>query len=243
MKIETIVISAGGQGTRMRNLLGDVPKVLASIDGVPFLHLVLDKWKEIGIKNIHMLLGYKSAEIWTSCQEWLNGQKENGERINLSATIEPYPLGVGGALMLANSFLNEPFILTYGDVYPTVNIKGLSECMDAESKGCMAICPREIAKEPGNIELVDDYIVCYDKSNTKLDYVDVGAIALKPEVIHCEGFTSLSEGELLNGVIACKKLKGYLHYTPSKHIGDPEAYNDFLQWFQRTGGKDGKEKI
>jgi lmbO len=243
MEIDTIVISAGGKGTRMRDLLGDVPKILAPIEGVPFLHLVLNRWKEIGIKDIHMLLGYKSAEIWMSCQEWLSSDEENQKKVCISASIEPYPLGVGGALVLATSFLNKPFILTYGDVYPTVDIKALCECMEEPFVGCMAICPKEIAKEPGNIELEDEYIVSYDKSKITLDYVDVGAIALKPEALQWKSYSSLSEGEILNEFIRNKKLKGYLHYLPSKHIGDPQAYTDFVQWFQRTGEKNGKEKI
>ena len=53
----------------------------------------------------------------------------------------------------------------------------------------------------------------------------------------------MSESELLDETISRRKLKGYLHYAPSKHIGNPQAFNEFLQWFRRTGEKDEKKKV
>lgn len=237
MRIKSVVISAGGQGIRMKEKLGETPKVLAQIEGTPFIQWVFDKWESLGIEHIHLLLGYKSLEIWNSSQEWLLKKENRKNKIKLSATIEPYPVGVGGALMLAKGFLSEPFIFTYGDVYPTVDVKQLCDNFTDESDGCMAVCSSEIACEPGNVKIENGYISCYDKSNKELDYVDVGAMILRPEVLSGNnGFKIINGEELLKIAISRGKFKAFMHNAASKHIGDPDAYNNFVSWVMKIGG-------
>ncbi len=41
-----LIILAGGFGTRLKSVVGDLPKILAPIKGRPFLHHQIENWKK-----------------------------------------------------------------------------------------------------------------------------------------------------------------------------------------------------
>jgi len=78
------VILAGGYGTRL-NL--DIPKVMATIDGRPFLSILLERLRKFGARKIILSLGYQSQFVI----RYLRDNKPEGLRI--ISCIEPYPVG------------------------------------------------------------------------------------------------------------------------------------------------------
>lgn len=226
-----VVIAAGGAGLRMRDLLGETPKILAPIDGKPFITLVLEQWRQMGCEHVHLLLGYRSAEIWESCKAWLETVPADQQRLKLSATIEPEPLGVGGALNFARGCLKKQFVLTYGDVYPTVNIDALLDKMAPENTGCIAVCPADIAQEPPNILIEGGRVKAYSKERKGMTHVDVGAILLTSDLLKSTFVQNKNEEHLLSAAIEAGTVAAYQHPCSSKHIGDPRAYQNFVDWF------------
>jgi D-glycero-alpha-D-manno-heptose 1-phosphate guanylyltransferase len=233
MEIKNIVIASGGFGTRMKDVLGDIPKVLAPINNRPFLMIILDKYEEIGITGIHLLLGFKANEIWAVCQKWLDEKAERRNKIMLSATIEPKPMGIWSSLMLAREFLPEVFMVTYGDVFPTVDISAIGETFLEESDGCMAVCPQNIACEPGNVAVDGNKIIEYSKDKDTLQYVDVGAIIVTKKTMPIIKDFDNKYDDFISRVISGGKMQAYVHPYRSKHIGDPEAYNDLINWLKK----------
>ena len=59
----TLMVLAGGFGTRLRSVTGPKPKALASISGKPFLSILMEKWISHGFERFVFLLGYGSQEI------------------------------------------------------------------------------------------------------------------------------------------------------------------------------------
>jgi D-glycero-alpha-D-manno-heptose 1-phosphate guanylyltransferase len=106
------VILAGGFGTRIRHIIGSVPKPLASVCGEPFLHWLLMSLKKYDIKNVYLLTHY-SADLIEKYV--LNIVDKN---FSISCIRESIPSGTGGAVL---DFLNndkqltEPFLLLNGD--------------------------------------------------------------------------------------------------------------------------------
>ncbi len=103
------IIIAGGKGTRLQNIVPNVPKSLAPIKGIPFLDFLisfLQSQKEI--EKIILSVGYEKEQI-------INRYK-NLENIVFSQ--ENYPLGTGGAIKKALSLTNSENILALnGDTY------------------------------------------------------------------------------------------------------------------------------
>jgi len=92
-----LIILAGGLGTRLKEMVNNVPKPMADINGHPFLKYQLEYWVGAGIETFHILIGYKGDII-----------KEYFGKKFMSSEIKYYhenePLDTGGALK--NFFLN-----------------------------------------------------------------------------------------------------------------------------------------
>ena len=62
-QISEAVILCGGKGTRLRNVVSDVPKPLAPINGTPFLSILMHSLVVQGIKRIILASGYMHQKI------------------------------------------------------------------------------------------------------------------------------------------------------------------------------------
>ena len=94
MATEEAIVLAGGFGTRLRGIVDDVPKPLAPVAGRPFLAWLLDRLAAGGMRRCILATGYLSDVI-----EQRIGARWQGMEIAYS--VEPEPLGTGGAIRLA----------------------------------------------------------------------------------------------------------------------------------------------
>ena len=91
----TAAILAGGLGTRLRPVLADRPKVLAEINGRPFLACLLDQLANAGCRSVILCTGYLGEQIYSAFGE------SYGSLLRLGYSREERPLGTAGALRLA----------------------------------------------------------------------------------------------------------------------------------------------
>jgi D-glycero-alpha-D-manno-heptose 1-phosphate guanylyltransferase len=104
-------ILSGGLGTRLRTVVADRPKVLAEVNGRPFLAFLLDQLAKAGVDSVVLCTGYMGEKV-----EEVFGAA-HGE-IRLTYSHEPEPLGTGGALRLALTDLHSQTVLVMnGDSY------------------------------------------------------------------------------------------------------------------------------
>lgn len=54
---------AGGAGTRLRSVVSDRPKVLAEVNGQPFLAYVLDQLESAGIARTVVSTGCRAEQV------------------------------------------------------------------------------------------------------------------------------------------------------------------------------------
>ena len=59
-KIEALIL-CGGFGTRLRHVVSDKQKILAEVNGRPFVFYLLDQLCEVGISRANLCTGYKGA--------------------------------------------------------------------------------------------------------------------------------------------------------------------------------------
>src|SRR4030042_2491599 len=107
----TGVILAGGEGTRLKAVVPDRPKVLAPVRGRPFITYLLEQLAKAGLKEVVLCTGYQAEMI----------EAELGERyksLNLRYSREDEPLGTGGALRLALPHCSsDPILAMNGDSF------------------------------------------------------------------------------------------------------------------------------
>jgi len=88
------VLLAGGFGTRLRQVVPDVPKPMAPVAGRPFLEIVLTNLAKKGFNRVVLSLGYLADKV-------VSHFGENFAGMELVYEIEQIPLGTGGALRAA----------------------------------------------------------------------------------------------------------------------------------------------
>ena len=94
MPADEAIVLAGGFGTRLRGIVDDVPKPLAPVAGRPFLAWLLDRLARSGMRRCILATGYMADAV-----ECAIGARWQGMEITYS--VEPEPLGTGGAIRLA----------------------------------------------------------------------------------------------------------------------------------------------
>ncbi len=90
----TPIILAGGLGTRLKSAVPGRPKVLAPVNGRPFLSYLLDRLQGAGFRRAVLCTGYRGELV----------EKEFGAIYNdlsLKYSCEQTPLGTGGAMQNA----------------------------------------------------------------------------------------------------------------------------------------------
>ena len=117
--MEAIVL-AGGFGTRLRQVVADVPKPMASIAGRPFLEILLGSLAKKGFSRSVLSLGFMAEKISAHFGHRFAG-------LDLAYVVEDTPLGTGGATRLAARACTQDHVFVFnGDTYLDLEV-GLLE--------------------------------------------------------------------------------------------------------------------
>jgi D-glycero-alpha-D-manno-heptose 1-phosphate guanylyltransferase len=116
----TAAILAGGFGTRLQPVLPDTAKTVAEVAGRPFLEYLLRQFTRAGASRIVLCTGFKSAQVKSQIGDTF-------EDVPVVYSIEPEPLGTGGAIALAwQSYgSGQAWLVTNGDSYLDLDASGL----------------------------------------------------------------------------------------------------------------------
>ena len=110
------VILAGGKGTRLRSVVSDRPKVLAEIQGRPFLTYLLDQLISARITRVVLCTGFMADDVY----------KKIGETYRTLRVVhskETVPLGTAGALRNALTHLRSKALLVMnGDSFIDIDL-------------------------------------------------------------------------------------------------------------------------
>ena len=70
------LILAAGEGTRMLPLTANIPKPLLPVAGKPFLQHTIEGLKSAGIKDITILVGWRSGRVREHFDDWIAAWEE-----------------------------------------------------------------------------------------------------------------------------------------------------------------------
>jgi histidinol-phosphate phosphatase family protein len=116
-----LAILAGGKGTRLAAVAGDIPKVLVPVGGKPVLAHQLELAAAAGVREVTVFAGHLADRI----EDFLG----DGSRFGLSARtlVEREPLGSAGALLALLDSMPEHFLLVSGDVMLAVDLARMAQ--------------------------------------------------------------------------------------------------------------------
>lgn len=232
------VILAGGLGTRLRPLTEEIPKVMVSVNGKPFLLYLLKLLRSQGISDVVLCIGYRAQQV----KDYFGNGESLEVNIRYSEEKEKL-LGTAGALKQAQSLLGDYFLAINGDTYIPIDYREVEKSfLRRAQKALMVVYDnQEDTGAKNNVVLGDNLMVKrYDKESpdTSLEYVEAGVLALRKEVLDLikEGDSiSLEEG-LYPGLIQQRELAAYVTNQRFYDIGLPEQRR-ILEEFLKVSAK------
>jgi histidinol-phosphate phosphatase family protein len=108
------VILCGGKGTRLG--LGDTPKPMVPIDGIPLLERLVTQAVSQGLTDFLFLAGHGAEHIQ---RHFADGARWGA---TISYEVETSPLGSAGCFRAVRDRLDQPFIVLYGDILHDVDL-------------------------------------------------------------------------------------------------------------------------
>lgn len=144
-----IFVLAGGLGTRIRPILGDLPKILAPIRGRPYLAYLLDWLQCFGARRVVLGLGHRAQTVI----DRLEVQSPGG--IEIATVVEPAPLGTAGAIRFARGELrSDPVLIMNGDSFTDADLCAFVDRHNAaQAIGSLLCAEVDNAGRYGRVEL------------------------------------------------------------------------------------------
>lgn len=146
----SLVLLAGGGGTRIRHLHPHLPKPLIPVAGRPFLEWVCRWWMRQGVRRMVVGLGHLAETALRHID------RMELEGVELAAVCEPRPMGTGGgALFVARAVaLSDPCIIANADSLAFGDVTPVWEMLDDEAvDGVMLAVAMEDASRYGTLRV------------------------------------------------------------------------------------------
>ncbi|HJX45585.1 MAG TPA: sugar phosphate nucleotidyltransferase [Patescibacteria group bacterium] len=227
------LILAGGFGTKLKEVIHDRPKVMAPINGKPFLEHVISQLKNSGIEEIIISIGYLGDYI----SNYFGDGEDFG--VDIKYSIEDYPLGTAGALKKAEKYFNDTFLTLNGDTFLDTDLSR-AEIFHKKRKGVASILivKRKTSLETAHILLRKDGKIKSYVEKPKLDqagYVSSGYYICNLKIFdHIDPKKRLSLENDIFPVLAKKNLLyGYTIKEDFIDVGTPERYKEVISIFSK----------
>jgi len=221
------VILAGGLGKRLKKVVKDRPKSMASVLGRPFLEYQIEQLERYNIIEIVLCLGYLAYQIKSYFKD---GTKFG---VNIKYTVEKKPLGTAGALKNAGNHLeNEAFLVLNGDSYSELDIdKFIQFHKKKQGRGTILLTRVGQVQDYGLVKMDENKRITrfLEKPEKTLSssIVNAGIYLLEPEVLDYipEGKRTSLEREIFPYLLEKNlPLFGYLTSDYFIDIGTPQKY-------------------
>jgi len=221
--IKEAIILAGGQGTRLKSVVQDLPKCLAPVAGKPFLAYLLDFARKQGIEKFVFALGYKTELIEAFIQQYLPAG-------SYLFSIEGEPLGTGGALYQAIQRVSGSHaIVLNADTFFSITFLHLSIIHELRKAACtLALKPMKSFDRYGAVEIREQVVTGFsEKKYHASGLINGGVYALSKEAFLKKSFPPVFsfEQDYLQKEYLHQNIYGLVSDQYFIDIGIPEDYH------------------
>jgi mannose-1-phosphate guanylyltransferase len=222
-----IVILSGGEGTRLRPLTLEMPKVMVPVLNQPLLEHTILHLKDEGISDFILSLGHSFPVV----QAYFGDGRRLG--VNVGYTVEKTPLGTAGGVGKSRPVLKGTFGVLNGDIFCSFD---LQEMLSFHHKaGAMLTIALIHVADPsmyGVVETVDGgRVVKFAEKpapgEATTDLINAGMYIMEPEVLKYIPYDKRYsfEHELFPLLLKRgERVFGYLSSSYWMDIGTPYKY-------------------
>ena len=218
------VILAGGMGTRLKPVAGKLPKSLVKVAGRPFIEHQLELLAKNDIHRALLCVGYQGKLI----------EKHLGDGAKFDVVVEysyenaDHLLGTGGALVNALPYLDESFMVIYGDSYLPMDYQAAIKTFRRDKDVAMMCVHKNEGKwDKSNVRIADNRVVFYSKGAKpgEADYIDYGMTLFHRSVIEdsLDKTLPLDMARVQQDLVRRCYLAAYVVNERFYEIGKPEG--------------------
>lgn len=174
------IVLAGGLGTRLRDALPNVPKVLAPVGGRPFLEILLQRLAAQGVESVVLATGWLAQDVEAAASKC-----RGPLRIRFSR--ETRPLGTGGAIAQAFGHVrgDRAWVIN-GDTFCEIDLHAIA-AIASGSPGEAWLVAVEVADASrfGTIEVDGSLVVRYVEKTGRNEpgIINAGTYVLPRELV------------------------------------------------------------
>ena len=230
--MKTLLILAGGFGTRLRTVVSDVPKPLAPVCGQPFLKYLVKNSISQGVREIVFLLFFEATKIEKMLEQMAEESVLTG--VSIKTIVEEKPLGTGGSVLNAIDSLEieESFILMNADTWLGSGLKSIDKSISPS----LAVVNVNDTSRYGQVITSSGLVKQFhEKASTrKKGLINAGLYHLSYKDF--QGFkvgeTFSLESEVLPKLVKSDNLRAVEVDCSFIDIGIPEDYFKFCKWIE-----------
>lgn len=226
-----VIILCGGQGTRLRPVLPDRPKALATLGAGTVIDLILARFASQGFSRVILAVGHRADMLRSHLARRAPAPFFSEEEM---------PLGTGGALKRAWPLARSPHIIVQnGDTLCPVNLRDLLAFHRAHG-GLMTMVVSPATRQDGGSVALDAtgrLISFSEKDRRPKRHINAGIYVFRADALHSlpskDAFSL--EHDFFPSLIAKTPCYGYVTAEEPMDIGTPERYERALRNFGGTG--------
>jgi D-glycero-alpha-D-manno-heptose 1-phosphate guanylyltransferase len=216
------IILAGGKGTRLQEIIKDVPKPLALINDVPFLDILINRLeKDSIIDKIILSICYKKEKI---IDRYKNKK-------NIIFSSEDFPLGTGGAIKKAINLTNKKNVLVLnGDTFVNFSIDEMFNFHQDKNSDATILYKEEKKFDRYGSLTIDSFTKKINLFSEKIKK-DIGYISLGVYIFNINIFENLGidsffslENDFFPKILNEKNIIGFETTSSFIDIGTKDSY-------------------
>ncbi|MFB6222873.1 MAG: bifunctional sugar-1-phosphate nucleotidylyltransferase/acetyltransferase [Haloarcula sp.] len=192
MHIDTAVVLAAGEGTRLRPLTRNRPKPMLPAANRPILEHVFDALVEAGIEELVVVVGYKRDRVQNHFGPTYCG-------VPVTYVTQTKQLGSGHALLQARKAVDGPLLVMNGDrLVDAATIEAVDSSYAETGDTSIAVLERQDTSRYGVVEVRDGDIVDIVEKPQRDDFrlINGGVYAFGKDIFDRIDDTTRHDGEL-----------------------------------------------
>jgi glucose-1-phosphate thymidylyltransferase len=190
MEIETGVVLAAGEGTRLRPMTHNRPKPMLPAANRPILEHVLDALVHAGVSELVLVVGYKRDRVQDHVGPTYRG-------VPVEYAVQGKQLGSGHALLQARDAVSGPLLVVNGDrIVDEGMTRGVVEAFDGETT--LGVVREHNPGRYGSVEVEGDRVVglVENPDEPAFGFVNAGIYAFDDDVFDRLEATPRTDGAL-----------------------------------------------
>lgn len=196
----SVVINAGGRGTRLDPFTRVLPKPLIPVGELPIIELIMREYQRYACSDFHIIVNYK--------KELMKAYFADNERqYHISWYDEEQPLGTGGGLSLLKGKLHSTFFFANCDALLTSNYESIVKFHRENGNAITMVCAYKNINIPyGVVEMGPGGVITGMKEKPLMSFLtNTGIYLVEPEVVD-----DLTDGEAIGfpDIVERQRQKG-----------------------------------